>query len=478
MPAFGNQPILTTKIDSEKVIAQKILGTTKYKLTPGDSYKIIVQVRETITQPLILDENYLLEIPFLGTVDVRGMYFSELRQLIIKRIKAKMVVDFVDFVLVAPALFDIFIYGGVENPGIATVTPVNTLWEAIVLAKGFKKGGSYRQIALERGGETFVCDLGKYIGEGDLSQNMLLEPGDRIYIPHAEIMAKIDGNVLYPDTYELVPGETMADLIRIAGGLRPDADRKHIKVVRMTESRSFTMIDLTYEAAETVAVQNGDQMKVASFHENSDMILVEGALYGRPTSGTEPQPITPKPIVINVPYIPEMTLLEVLEEFGGPTPLADAEKSLVIRKRTGEKIPVDVRRLWESRSDNLDILLEPRDHVYVPMVATKVVVAGKVNTPGAFPYVTDSIVSDYIMMAGGIIPEEGDANRIFLLDTKGKKAPLTLESEVEPGYLIYVDQTAWEYTKYTLDQITVVIGFAAASLALVLSIYDLIDVFY
>jgi polysaccharide export outer membrane protein len=368
MPAFGNQPILTTKIDNEKIIAQKILGTTKYRLTPGDSYKVVIQIRETMTQPLILDENYLLEIPFLGTINVKGMYFSELRQQIIKKIKDKMAVDFIDFVLVSPALFDVFIYGGVENPGTATVTPINTLWEVIVLAHGFKKGGSYRQIELTRNSKTMILDLGKYIGEGDLSQNVILEPGDTIYVPHAEIIARVSGNVMYPDAYELVAGETLVDLIQIAGGLRPDADREKIQVIRMIERGSFSVSYLSFEEGKDFPMQNGDQVRIKSFHENTDMILVEGALYGQPTEGNEPQMIPPKPVVVNVPYIPGMTLLEVLEQFGGPTPLAQAEKSQVIRKRTGEKIAVNVRSLWESRSSNLDIMLEPQDHVYIPML--------------------------------------------------------------------------------------------------------------
>ena len=475
VPAFGNQAILTLKGQKEKILARKILGSNKYKLTPGDTYKIIIKIGETESQPLILDENYLLEIPFIGTVNVKNMYFSELRLRIIREIKKIRVVEFVDFILESPALFDVFIYGGVKNPGIVTITSVNTLWEAIVLANGFIKGASYRKIELLRNGKKTIFDLSRFIRDGDLAQNPLLEPQDRIYIPHAQILTNISGKVYYPDTYELLPGDTLNDLLQIAGGLQPDSEDSVINIFRLTDEKEYILENINLEKSKEYQIKNGDKVVVKSSFKNKEAIIIEGALYSKPPSKDEPNLIPEKPIVVTIPYMPGITLLQILDSFGGPTPLADSEKSYILRKQTGERLYVDIRRLWENREEEKDIKLLPQDHIFVPMINMTVIVSGQVNTPGIFPFRTGATVSDYVKLSGGIDIEQGDLNGIYLVDEIGSRTRIPLKSEVTPGSLIYVDKTPWHHTTYFIDQISIIIGFAAAIITLSAGVVNLLQ---
>ncbi|MBN2536313.1 MAG: SLBB domain-containing protein [Spirochaetales bacterium] len=474
MPGFGNQPINVEKELSTKAQIQKILGNIPYKLTPGDTYQIVIKLDESFSQTLVLDENYKLEIPFIGTMQVKGMFFSELRQKIVQRIKAERIVDFVDFILVAPAIFEVFIYGGVKQPGIISVTPINTLWEAIVLANGFKQGGSYRQIKLIRDKMEFVFDLRKYIQEGDIEQNPRLEPGDRIYVPHASIIVKIEGDVLYPDNFELLPGESLFDLIQMAGGYLPYADRSSVEVNHIGEDGYLQIEYINETEASRFGMQNGDIVLVKSTLENKEMILIEGALHGKPTTGTEPAKIPDKLLVFNMPYIKGITLLQVLDKYGGPTILADLENSSIIREKTGENIKVDIKTLWDTRNPELDIRLEPSDHIVIPMKQTMVIVAGQVNSPGTFPFQSNRVVSEYILLAGGIDSLKGDPNGIYFIDRLGKRARATLGSEVLPGSLIYVDRNALEKTTYTIGKFSIIAVFIATIAA---ATVDIVSVF-
>ncbi|MBN2443526.1 MAG: SLBB domain-containing protein [Spirochaetales bacterium] len=473
MPGFGIQPIRVDTEISEKILIQKTLGNLKYKLTPGDAYKIVIVIDENFTQPLVLDETYNLEIPFLGTMNVKGMYFSDLRQEIIRRIKEKKVVDFVDFILAAPAVFDIFIYGGVENPGYSTVTAINTLWEAIVSAKGFKKGGSYRNISLTRKGITNHYDLVKFIIDGDFTQNPRLEPGDKIYVPHTEIVSEIKGQVLYPEKFELIPGETLFDLLQMAGGYMPDADKSRIEVRRINEDGSVH-IEYTEDAmAAQFPLQNGDTVVVNSALENKPMILIEGALNGKPTSGTEPVKIQDKLLVFSMPYIPGSTLLQMLDILGGPSPLADAEESFIIRDKTNERVYVDVRVLWETRNQELDVALEPRDHIVIPMKNIMVLVGGEVHKPGAFPFVNNTIVADYLKLAGGIDFEKADLKGIYFIDDAGNKTKVTLETEVVMGSVIYVDRSVLEKATFVAGKVGIIVGLIASLFVIAVNASDI-----
>jgi polysaccharide export outer membrane protein len=472
---FGQQPALIDKEIDNKTLVKRVLGSTRYRLTPGDTYELVVKIEETERTVLILPNDYRLEIPYLGTYNVRGMYFSDLRNTVISSIKERFPVEFVDFLLTSPALFDVFVYGGVENPGITTVTPLNRVTEAIALAKGLKKGASYRRIRLIRGYDTIVCDLTRFVREADTSQNPLLEPGDKIYVPHPEIVARISGQVKYPDTYEMLSGESLSDLIQIAGGTLPDAEETRIELARIGKNGAPEQLTVSIDKAQSVAISNGDRVYVRSTAEIQDMILLEAALFGAPGEGSKPRTIPDKPVLLNLPFVPGMTLLQVLDTFGGPTPLTDSEGSYIIRKPDQHRIPIDVEKLWKSRNPNLNIFLEPGDHVFIPMKKLRVVVAGQVNDGGSFPYVTGGKVSDYIVAAGGVNIDLGDPKRIFLVDEKANMIPISLEDEVEPGSVIYVDKKSFEHVHKSISDTLVVIGLFSAVVSLTISVLTIID---
>ena len=80
----------------------------------------------------------------------------------------------------------------------------------------------------------------------------------------------------------------------------------------------------------------------------------------------------------------DLTLLDVLDQLGGPTPLAEWDRSYVQRE-SGNKIAVMLRQLWNERDLQFDIQLEPGDLVVVPIKALRVYVAGEVSDAGAVP---------------------------------------------------------------------------------------------
>ncbi|NTV80241.1 MAG: hypothetical protein HGA24_02300 [Candidatus Aminicenantes bacterium] len=61
------------------------------------------------------------------------------------------------------------------------------------------------------------------------------------------------------------------------------------------------------------------------------------------------------------------------------------KNAVVLRKATGERIPVDVEALWAGRDASRDLPLEPGDTLSVPIV-NEVYVAGQVHNPGRFTY--------------------------------------------------------------------------------------------
>jgi protein involved in polysaccharide export with SLBB domain len=145
-------------------------------------------------------------------------------------------------------------------------------------------------------------------------------------------------------------------------------------------------------------------------------------------------------------------------------------------RETGS-IAVDVGELWETRDPGRDIPLEPGDHVLVPMMRLEVTVAGEVNLPGSFTYRAGDRVSTYLAAAGGVNPETGDTDRIFILGEDGRRVRAGLDEEVPPATVIYVDQNSWERTNRAIDNTLVVLGFASSIISLIVSVINLIALF-
>ncbi|MCX7031564.1 MAG: SLBB domain-containing protein [Spirochaetes bacterium] len=454
-------------------ITRRILAATRYRLTPGDTYQLMFQVDQTYTYPLVLQDTYDLDLPVIGTINVKGMEFAALRKLVIDRIrKAYPLSVYVTFNLLVPARFDVAVFGGVESPGVVTVTPLSMVSDAIALAKGIRKGGSYRRVLLTRGGKDLEVDLLAYNNsEPGGPNNPYLQPGDRITIPAAGVVVTLSGQVRFPGQYEMLPEETLAHLLAYAGGLLPEARADAVELVRFKagDRQSQSTLDARTQAGTVLA--NGDRIQVG-VPAQREMVLVQGGLFGAPVSADKPVVVPVQPISVDVPWTPGLSVLQVLETLGGPTPYAKGKNAVLVRKTTGERIPVDVDALWSGRDPAGDLPLEPGDTLSVPIV-NEVFVAGEVHVPGKVVYSPAFTVAEYLVAAGGIDKETGSLDSLWFVDAEGNRTRVTTSSVVPPGTVIYVDRNTWTKTQKTFTNIMVVTGFMTAIVAFVTAVAEL-----
>jgi polysaccharide export outer membrane protein len=444
-------------------ITRRIQAATRYRLTPGDTYQLVFQVDQTYTYPLVLQDTYDLDLPVLGTINVRGMEFAALRKLVIERIRTAYPLSlYVTFTLLAPARFDVPVFGGVESPGIVTVTPLSMVSDAIALARGIRRGGSYRRVLLSRGGTDREVDLLAYNNsEPGGPNNPYLQPGDRITVPPAEIQVTLAGQVRFPGQYEMLPGETLAHLLAFAGGMLPEAQADEVEVVRFAEAGGQSSTTLDARTQGDAVLANGDRIRVRGLAENREMVLVQGGLYGAPVTADTPVVVPTLPVSVTLPWTPGLSVLQALESVGGPTPYARGKDAVVLRKATGERVAVDVDGLWSSRDAAKDLALEPGDTLSVPIV-NEVYVAGEVNTPGRVIYSPSFTVAEYLAAAGGIDPETGTLDSLWFVAKDGTRTRVTISTAVPPGTVIYVDRNTWTKTQKAFTNITVVTSFVTA----------------
>lgn len=455
-------------------ISRRITHVESYEPVPGDIYTVILDFGGDITGSNItrydipLQEDYSMEIPFLGSVSAGERTYEELRRFLIDSLRqVAPPSQYIDFVLKAPAVFDVFIYGAVASPGERSATSLTRLAEFIAATGGYGTGASNRRIALEREGRTVRYDFARYLIEGDADQNPYLRPNDRVYVPRMERTVTIEGAVARPSTYELLPDESMEDLFELAGGLLPVSEVEDITWLRLSESGGYSLLRLAGRAPDEVVLEPGDIVTVPSLTRSTERITIEGALFGQKAETGEPQEIPSTPVRFTLPYQPGVTLLTVLESLGGPTPFARSEDSFVIRGNSRQRIPLpDLSEIWERKAWERDLPLEPGDYIVIPMVSPEVSIGGAVNSPTSVPYAAGLTVADYIRLAGGINRTSGSEDRIYLIDEEGRRIRAGMTQVVEPGQVVFVEENRWTVTERFLTRTLVITSFVTAVIEL------------
>jgi protein involved in polysaccharide export with SLBB domain len=112
---------------------------------------------------------------------------------------------------------------------------------------------------------------------GDPTENIVLAPRDRILIHRSPEAAQpatvyIEGEVGKPGRYPLTTNMTVADLIRVGGGLKPSADSKLGDLTRY-QWAGTTKLEGEHEPIKIAAALSGDAAANESLH-NGDVVTI------------------------------------------------------------------------------------------------------------------------------------------------------------------------------------------------------------
>ncbi|HOP95761.1 MAG TPA: SLBB domain-containing protein [Dictyoglomaceae bacterium] len=170
----------------------------------------------------------------------------------------------------------IYVSGYVVKPQVFTIAKGSEVGEGIKISEliskvgGILPQGSQRRIRVVRDGKVIKeVDLFNVLTKGQIEEeNIQLLPGDIVYVPLAEKVVKILGEVKAPGTYEVKSGEKIKDLIELAGGFTVRADLSNIVLERfITEKKQTFNLDLTklYKSGDesvNIELEDGDVVNI------------------------------------------------------------------------------------------------------------------------------------------------------------------------------------------------------------------------
>jgi protein involved in polysaccharide export with SLBB domain len=134
------------------------------------------------------------------------------------------------------------VLGKVITKGVYTLDRPITVLEAIARAHGLENGlvdrnvvdlADFQRSFLMRGGKRYALNFERLFQEGDLTQNIAIEPGDYLYFPATNVKeVYVVGEVRLPGPVIYNPDTTIMAALSARGGYTDRAYKARVLVVR------------------------------------------------------------------------------------------------------------------------------------------------------------------------------------------------------------------------------------------------------
>ena len=169
--------ILVGIAQSEMVVAKE------YVIGAADLIAISVLDNKDLDTVVSVTPGGKIAVPLIGDTQAAGLTVSELTDRLTQELEKKVKSPQVTVTLREVNSYRIYFLGRVGKPGILTSKSEVTLLQALSMAGGILDGADLSLSYVARGRERVPVDFVKLLRNGDLSQNIALDPDDTVVIP-------------------------------------------------------------------------------------------------------------------------------------------------------------------------------------------------------------------------------------------------------------------------------------------------------
>jgi polysaccharide biosynthesis/export protein len=494
-PDYKERSFQTSK-DSLKMltatgIGEAAIDPNEYRVGPGENIFISISgIEETNFNLVVNIENYLF-IPKVGGINLKGLTLNQAREKIRSTLEKyyKNVEIFIS--LANLKKIKVFLIGDVQKPASVVMESNAKLLDLLLNSAGLNPTSSFRNIQIKDvNGQIKYYDFLIFLRYGDKKNNPLLNDGDVVFVDKLDKVVTISGPVKFPATYEFLKGESVADLIKLAGGFLFNAKTDSIEIVRYDQHgnnqksyyysyQEITESNMLLNFKDNVIVRtipqfyidnfvqiegwvqypgvykiNEDQTKLSEIIKEAGGFRKDASIKDASLSRTTGE----------VDFDPEYERLKLILRADMTDDEYDYLKAKS-RQRKG-KVVVDFEELFLKNNLNEDVVLKRGDVIYVPETKNYVILLGQVVNPGNIVYNENFTIDDYIRLAGGFgwRAIEGDVR--VIKSTTGEWIEDEDVESIGPGDTIWVPENPpgpkfWE----VFTSILLVLGQAAAVVA-------------
>ena len=183
----GNIPSVKTLTKEEKSIRSFATTINSYVIGPGDVLAVDVWKEPELSKQVSVRLDGHISLPLVNDIRAAGLTCTELRNHLLVKYRDYVEAPEVSVTLVKSGSRKIYLLGKVSAPGEFVLEKNMTFLQAISRAGGLQQWADTSDVRLIRkinGVErTFRIDYEAIISGEDLSQNILLQPDDTIFVP-------------------------------------------------------------------------------------------------------------------------------------------------------------------------------------------------------------------------------------------------------------------------------------------------------
>ncbi|WET01203.1 SLBB domain-containing protein [Flavobacterium sp. YJ01] len=376
----------------------KLATPMNYVLGPGDELQVSVFGVQEYNASIPVSVEGKISIDYVGQIAVSGMSIEAASQ----KIKAAIARVYstvrsgqsqVSVSLSQIRTIKVTIVGG-KQPGNYSISSLATVYNALHLAGGPGKNGSYRNIELIRNNKVYRnIDIYRFLVKGDQSDNVSLKENDVIRIPAYTQRVTVEGEVKRPGIFEMKKGEKFSDLLNFASGFNEFAYTASVNVLQKT-GKEFKVHDINESDYNSYQPQSGDVFRITKIlNRFENRIKIEGAVF-RPDYYS---------------FTEGMRISDLITRAEGLKEDAYSKRARIIRLKTDlttEIVNVDLGAAL-SGDLNADIELKREDIVTVYSILDfreeyKITIDGEIKNPGEYEYFENLTLNDLVVQVGGL----------------------------------------------------------------------------
>ena len=365
-----------------------------YRLGPGDAVFIDIYGASQKTIESTVSPDGTVTIEGYGPVDIGGLTVEQANARLRSTLGSRYSSSKIRLTVGQTRTIMVNVMGEVENPGTYTLPAFATVFHALYMAGGTNDIGTLRDIKVYRNNRLVsTVDIYDYILNGKLTGNVRLADNDVISVGAYDCLVNITGKVKRPMFYEMKKNESVATLLKYAGGFTGDAYKKSVRLVRKT-GRDYSVYNIDEFDMGAFQLADADSVSVDSILPRfSNMVEIKGAVF------------RPGMYQVGGDINSVRSLIEKADGLREEAFTARAVMHRMKADRTLEVIPVDVDGILAGRV--ADIPIQNNDVLFIPtkqemMEEQTITIHGEVFYPGVYKYADNETLEDFVLQAGGL----------------------------------------------------------------------------
>jgi protein involved in polysaccharide export with SLBB domain len=410
----------------------KLATPLNYILGPNDQLNINVYGSSLVNWKLEVSPEGNINIPGIGILNVGGKTIEQATSLIKTKLAANNYAigrgTSVQVTLGNIRSIQVIIIGQVVKPGTYTLPSLATVFNALYTAGGPNDNGSLRQIEIIRNNRIIRhLDVYDFLVKGDQKNNIALQDQDIVRVPTYRTRVELAGQIKIPALFEVLPGESLENILSYAGGFTDSAYTARIKVSQISDQQR-KITDVLEADYKNYIPLRGDKYTIESvINRFENRVVINGAVF--------------KPGDYELQN--GLTLYQLIEKAAGLKEDAFTERGTITRLKpdnSTEMIGFSVKDVM-NKTVNIPLLRE--DIINISSIFDLrdkyiVTINGSVRKPGKFAFSENMKVEDLILKAGGFA-EGASTKRIEVARRISDADPSSKSSSVAHVFSVNID---------------------------------------